>query len=112
MKRASPEIRAAAGRVTIKLADEGRLIEAGWQALRAMAIKPNATEVQLKEMRFAFFAGAQHLFGSLSTIVGKRDTPTAADLHRLEQITKELEGFIRNFEQIIEQHGWRKDGGA
>ncbi len=50
--------------LTKKLIDDGRLIEAGWQGLRIFALPQNASEIQVTEMRKAFFAGAQHLYTS------------------------------------------------
>lgn len=48
-----------------RLADEGKLIEAGWVGLRLAAVPLNAPAAQLEEMRNAFMAGAQHLFSSI-----------------------------------------------
>jgi hypothetical protein len=76
-----------------KLADEGRLIEAGWVALRIQAIPNNAPAVQLQEMRMAFMAGAQHLFSSIMTILEDGVMETEADMTRMELISKELETF-------------------
>ena len=56
-------------RFTRELVDKGKIIEAGWAGLRLRAIQPDASDVQLTEMRMAFFAGAQHLFGTIMTIL-------------------------------------------
>jgi hypothetical protein len=76
-----------------KLADEGKLIEAGWVALRIMAIADDAPAVQLAEMRMAFMAGAQHLFGSILTMLDPGTEETEADLTRMDLIQKELDSF-------------------
>ena len=81
-----------------KLADEGRLIEAGWVALRIQAIPNNAPAVQLQEMRMAFMAGAQHLFSSIMTILEDGVMETEADMTRMELISKELETFGKELE--------------
>jgi hypothetical protein len=78
-----------------KLADEGRLIEAGWVALRIQAIPHNAPAVQLQEMRMAFMAGAQHLFASMLGILDPGLEETPADLTRMDLIHKELAAFER-----------------
>jgi hypothetical protein len=45
-------------------------------------------------MRQAFFAGAHHLFASLSSMFDDdTDEPTAEDLNRLDLIAKEFEAF-------------------
>jgi hypothetical protein len=76
-----------------KLADEGKLIEAGWVALRLQAIPHNAPAVQLNEMRMAFMAGAQHLFSSIMTILEDGVEETVPDMRRMELIHNELETF-------------------
>jgi hypothetical protein len=81
-----------------KLADEGRLIEAGWVALRIQAIPNNAPAIQLQEMRMAFMAGAQHLFSSIMTILDPGLEETEADMNRLSLIATELETFGKELE--------------
>ena len=87
--------------VTKRLVDDGKLIEAGWQSLRVMAISPNAPEVQLREMRMAFFAGAQHVFGSMMSMLDEDKEPTEADIKRMDSIHAELEEFITQFKLRI-----------
>jgi hypothetical protein len=80
--------------ITKQLTDEGRIIEAGWQAMRIFALPPNASSVQLSEMRKAFFAGAQHLFASIIATVDDGDQePTVDDLRRMDLIHQELGRF-------------------
>lgn len=85
--------------LTKKLVDDGKLIEAGWQSMRLLAIPADASEVQLTEMRNAFFGGAQHLFGSIMSMLDLGSEPTTADLRRMDQIEKELQEFIAVFVQ-------------
>lgn len=79
---------------TRKLTENGRIIEAGWIGLRAMAVPANAPAIQVEEMRNAFFAGAQHLFSSIMTMLDPGADPTEADLGRMDQIQQELDEFI------------------
>lgn len=90
----NPEMLAAVTEVTRKLVDEGKLIEAGWTAFRMLTIPKDAPPAQLDEMRCAFFAGAQHLFGSINSIMSSDDEPTDQDVAGLEQINNELTRFI------------------
>jgi hypothetical protein len=76
-----------------RLADDGRLIEAGWVALRIQAIPHDAPAVQLQEMRMVFMAGAQHLFASIMSILDPGLEETEADLSRMDLIHKELAAF-------------------
>jgi len=73
-----------------KLADEGKLIEAGWVAMRIVMVPPNASAEQLDAMRLAYMAGAQHLFSSIMSILEPGQEGTEADLRRLDLIEKEL----------------------
>jgi hypothetical protein len=79
------------------LTTEGKLIEAGWVGLRLAAIPATAPEIQLNEMRMAFFAGAAHLFSSIMTILDPGSEATEADLGRMEKIDAELQAFGEQF---------------
>ena len=85
-----------------KLADEGLLIEAGWVGLRLAALPINASQVQVDEMRSAFFAGATHVFHSVLTILDPEAGPTEADMRRMDLIDQELRKFLANYKR---QHG-------
>jgi hypothetical protein len=77
------------------IADEGRLIEAGWLSLRYLSIPAGAPQIQIDEMQMAFFAGAQHLFASIMGILEPGDTePTEKDLRRMDLIDAELKKFL------------------
>jgi hypothetical protein len=94
-----PEFIAA---VEKKLIDEGLLIEAGWQGLRLAAIPPDAPDIQLEEMRNAFFAGAQHLYVTLLRVMEDGEDATATDLARMGKIDDELQRFHGEF---VARHG-------
>ena len=89
--------------VSRELLDRGLLIEAGWVGLRKFVIPADAPQVQLDEMRMAFFAGAQHLFGSIMSILEEDREPTEADARRMDQIHKELEAFAAELTKKIEK---------
>jgi hypothetical protein len=91
------QLRSVVDGVTKRLTDEGKIIEAGWVSLRMISIPEDASETQLREMRMAFFAGAQHLFGSIMSILDPGEEPTEKDLERMELINNELQGFIADF---------------
>jgi hypothetical protein len=79
--------------------DQGKLIEAGWIGMRLACVPDDAPAIQLEEMRMAFFAGAQHLFGSLTGGGLDPDAePTDADIRRMDLIDAELRAFIKDFE--------------
>ena len=83
--------------ITDSATDSGRIIEVGWLALRDQAIAKDAPQVQLDEMRQAFFAGAQHLFASIMTVLDSESEPTERDMRRMDSIDKELRGFIADY---------------
>lgn len=84
---------------TKKFTDEGKIIEAGFQAYRMLSIPPNAPDIQVKECRLAYFFGAQHLFASIMGILDEGSEPTEDDLRRLELIDTELNSFIAGVEK-------------
>jgi hypothetical protein len=81
-----------------QMAADGRLIEAGWVALRCAVIPDNAPETQVREMRMAYMVGAQHLFSSIMMIFDPGEEPTDEDLRRIDLIHKELEAFREELE--------------
>jgi hypothetical protein len=85
--------RAFLERLTKQLANEGKLVEAGWVALRLNCISDKAPAIQLQEMRLAYMAGAQHMFASLIGIMDEDRKPTADDMKRMELIANELKGY-------------------
>jgi len=93
--------RAHLEKLTKELVDSGKLIEAGWTSLRLMAIPLDASAMQLREMRMAFFAGAQHVFGSMMTFMDEGQEPTDRDLERMDKIHQELEAFVAEIRQRI-----------
>lgn len=89
-------------RLERQLVDNGKLIEAGWISLRLLTVPEDAGKVQLEEMRNAFFAGAQHLFGSIMSIMEEDREPTETDLRRMSLISDELDEYLRDYKQ---RHG-------
>jgi len=91
--------------MTKRLMDQGLLIEAGWVGLKIMAIPDDAPQIQIEEMRNAFFAGAQHLFSSIMVGLDPDHEPTDRDMLRLDLIDKELGNFLKEYEQKIQVKG-------
>lgn len=84
--------------LTRKLIDQGKLIEAGFVSLVAIAYPDTPGPTQMTEMRSCFFAGAQHVFGSLMTMLDPNEEPTQRDFDRMSKISDELDVFIAEFE--------------
>lgn len=85
--------------LTKSLVDKGLLIESGWVGLSMLTIPPNAPPEQLEMMRGAFYAGAQHLWGTINSVLDEGTEPTPADLRRMEQIDLELRVFLEQFKR-------------
>lgn len=60
-------------------------------------IAADAPEVQIDEMRLAFFAGAQHLFASIMSVLSPDAEPTESDLANMTAISEELDEFLIEF---------------
>ena len=91
--------------VSKKLIDEGKLIEVGFYGYRRFVLPPNAPQIQIDECRWAFFAGAQHLFASINAIMESDREPTENDMRRMDQIHAELQKFAKELELRVESKG-------
>lgn len=83
-----------------RLADEGRLIEAGWERLRANAVPPNVSEHQLKDMHGLFWAGALHVFRN---VVDKDDVKI--DLGRIILMQDEVDAYLKELHAQLPPKG-------
>lgn len=82
-----------------QLADDGKLIEAGWVSLRLMAMPSDAGPTQISEMRMAFMCGAEHLFRSIMGVLDPGDDMTERDAIRMQKIDDELTAFRAELEK-------------
>jgi hypothetical protein len=71
-------------------ADNGMLIEAGWDVFREMTVPKEAHADQLHEMKRSFFCGAMHMFESLRLIYEGVDQK---DKDRLSLVVGEINRF-------------------
>lgn len=99
------DLAALVAQVTKECIDEGLLIEAGWQSMRTMVLSPAAPEIQVSEMRKAFFAGAHHLFVSILATLEDDGTgePPPGDFDRIEMINKELNEFAEELRREVRE---------
>lgn len=73
--------------------DRGKLIEVGWIGMLRHVVPEEASEVQVSEMRKAFYMGAEHVWTSILCALDQDVEPTADDMQRMERIAAELEAF-------------------
>src|SRR5215471_7032347 len=79
--------------VTRGIADEGKLIALGWYGFSKHVMPPDASEQQRRDMAIAFFAGADHLYSSIMSMLDPGVEETPGDMARMEAIHNELEQF-------------------
>ena len=79
--------------LSAKAVKDKKLIEFGFQVFRAVCIPAHASAAQLTDMRMAYMAGAQHLFGSIFQLMSSDRDPTEADLDVMSAIAGEMEAF-------------------
>jgi hypothetical protein len=84
-------IEQVASDITKEFTDRGKLVEAGWAAFHHLVLPKDAPAVQIREMRLAFMAGAEHLFSSIMNILDPGEEPTASDLRRMDLISNEID---------------------
>lgn len=70
-----------------------KYIEAGWKGYRDMVVPKDADEIQVRETRLAFYAGASVLFETLMLALDSGDEPTDADMQRMADLQAEIDAF-------------------
>lgn len=70
-----------------------KMIEAGWDSYRRMCVPPDAGEVQVRETRQAFYAGASVLFEGIMCVLEPGEDPTTADMKVFDNLQKEIHAF-------------------
>lgn len=80
------------------LVDRGLLIRAGSKALLDLQLPNDRTEA----VRYAFFAGAEHVFSTMSLIMDDDREPTENDLKRMGKIYDELELWRKTALAVLE----------
>ena len=83
----------------------GKIIEVGFAVLRLSVIAPDAPQAQVDDMRMAFMAGAQHLWGSIMTVLEPGNEPSDADMRRMGLISDELDAYAKELSLRIATTG-------
>ena len=104
-QRANAARREKIGKVADAIAgeyvDRGKIIELGFAGM-VSHVFPRWQDMpaeQLSDLRCAFFAGGQHLLGSIMQTLDADHEPTERDLRRLTLIHHELEAFVEELKQ-------------
>ena len=70
-----------------------KYIQSGWASYQKCVIPEDASPVQIKETRQAFFSGAAVLFWTLMTGLDEDREPTDDDMRKMEDLQKEIDAF-------------------
>lgn len=90
-ERMSPVDKAAL-ELTRKLANDGKLIEAGFAAY-VVVNKIDIGHPSLAALRDAYMSAAEHLWSSIMATLDADAEPTPADMRRMDAIQAELDGW-------------------
>lgn len=83
--------------LTRAIIDRGKPVEDGFQTFAHRYLR-SSTPAQVADMKVAFFAGAQHVFGMMFAMVDEdAEEATEADMGRMEKIHNELSRWLREF---------------
>lgn len=99
------ELKTIVDALSKKLVDDGKLIAAGFHAYEVTVMPRNALPLQRSECELAYFAGAQHLFGSIMSVLDVDAEPTESDLRRMSQIDSELRAFVEKLKLRVATPG-------
>lgn len=78
-----------------------KYIEKSWESYRKLVIPANAPDIQVKESRQAFFAGASIIFEGMIKMMDGGDEPTPADMQRMANIQAEIDAFGQSLDRQI-----------
>lgn len=70
-----------------------KYIQGGWESYRRNCIPADAPDIQLRECRQAFFAGAAVLLKSIMATLDPGTEPSDTDLLRMASIQAEVDAF-------------------
>lgn len=70
------------------------LLNNEWDTFREMVLAPDAPEIQISEMRRAFFGGAVALFRVMMRKLDPGEDPTERDMAQMDAIDQELRDFV------------------
>lgn len=79
-----------------KIADEGRIIRDGWEAFYIQTIPGDTPISEVAAMRYAYLAGAQHLWGAINAFIDLTNKEAAElSMRRLQLVEAELQGVAQ-----------------
>jgi hypothetical protein len=82
-----------------ELADQGKLVETCWRAMRTSTLPKHAPASMVKALRHAYFMGAHNVFASMMILFDTDEGLTEIDTARINSIDNELQAFIAEVEK-------------
>lgn len=76
-----------------------KYIEEGWKSYRSTVVPSNASDIQLKETRQAFFAGVAILFEVLMMDLDPGKEPTDEDMRRMDDLHAEIDEYGQSLDR-------------
>jgi predicted component of type VI protein secretion system len=98
-------IRDAHDKVMKAAGNRGTVLGTGFAAYAIVVLAGEAASdddiAKVNEHRIAYYAGAQHLFAALMTIMDADREPTEGDMARMSLINDELERFAEEMKLLV-----------
>jgi len=85
-------------------ATAGQHIRGGWEGFCLMVLNEDAPNIQVQEMKMAFFAGAAFLFHKITNEVSPDDEITPDDLKLMTQLEDEIQEYAQHI-KAEDRHG-------
>jgi hypothetical protein len=89
--------------ISRRLADEGKLIEAGWLIHRKMVLEDVRLISDIDRYKDTWDASAQHLFSCIFAMMEGGDDETLNDLRRMDNINAEVLAIFRRLNAKYQQ---------
>jgi hypothetical protein len=83
------------GALTKELVDRGQIIEAGFVGLKLHMLQA-ATDDEIEQARRIYYAGCQHVWASVMSMLDPGSEPTERDLDRMTLINNELDAWVES----------------
>lgn len=80
-----------------ELLNQCKIVEGGFSGYKTHIFPSGLPPFQEEELRNAFFAGAQHLYGTMMAVFSEAGDPSDEDMRNMDAIHTELKEFIKSF---------------
>jgi biotin synthase-like enzyme len=78
---------------------EKKILDTAWRSFAEQVVPLHASDLQRREMRRVFMAGAQALMTGILEMLDPGHEPTESDLYMMDSVATELNDFARDVVQ-------------